>query len=323
MKPNLLILNRDGLPPSDHWYQIEVTGTHPVGDGRRQVIDDTALQSIVNRFKQDAEQDGFAGMLVDADHLSHDLENTTEALAWLKNLEIRNNQLYGQLELTDLGEAAVKGKRYKFFSTEYHPEDLEALPDKAVRPLRLAGLAFTNRPNNRGGQPISNRDGTLPPGETKPKTETNTPPMKSIAEKLGLSAEATEAEILAAIETLQGKVTTAETQVAETEADAVMNRFGSRVPEASRAHWKQELVKNRASAEKLMEASFPVQVAAPGRIFNRDGAAAPEPAEAAAAKATKEAEAKAAAIRNRASEISSREKIPFNQAFNRASAELA
>ena len=147
--------------------------------------------------------------------------------------------------------------------------------------------------------------------------------MKSIAEKLGLSAEATEAEILAAIETLQGKVTTAETQVAETEADAVMNRFGSRVPEASRAHWKQELVKNRASAEKLMEASFPVQVAAPGRIFNRDGAAAPEPAEAAAAKATKEAEAKAAAIRNRASEISSREKIPFNQAFNRASAELA
>ena len=153
------ILNRSGQIPKDGWYQIEVSGTHPAGkhaDGRnrRQVIDDKAIESIVNRFNAEkaAAGEDWAGMLVDLDHLSHDLDNSTEAFAWLHEVEIRNRQLWGRLELTDLGEPAVRNKRVKFFSTEYDPADLEDLGNGDVRPLRLSGLAFTNVMNTLGSR---------------------------------------------------------------------------------------------------------------------------------------------------------------------------
>lgn len=310
---NTPIYNRENEAPADGWFQIEVSGTHPVGDGRRQVIDEAALQSIVNRFREEAAAENFAGLLVDADHLSHDLENPTAALAWLKELDIRNGQLHGRLELTDLGEAAVKGRRYKWFSTEYSAADLEALPDNAVRPRRLSGLAFTNRPNNRGAKPISNRDGTPPPGETTPNTET-TDTMKSIAAKLGLSAEATEADILSAIESLQKKVSDMETKDAETQADAVLNRLGDRVPQAARPHWRAQLITNREATEKLMEASFPEQKDLP-RIFNRGGAK-PGVAE------QKLSEDDKAAAQNAAvTSIRNRERCDFQTAWNIAKGE--
>ncbi len=92
----LPILNRTATPPADGWYQIEVTGEHPAGEGRRQVIDREALEAIVNRFKQEAAGENWAGMLVDADHLSHDREHPTAALAWLQDLEIRNGHGCGR-----------------------------------------------------------------------------------------------------------------------------------------------------------------------------------------------------------------------------------
>jgi len=333
MKPQPLILNRDGSLPKDHWYQIECNGIFSAGtfaDGRprKQLIDEKALTSIVNRFNAEraAAGDAWSGMLVDADHLSHDLKNPTEALAWVQELAIKNGLLHARVDPTDVGEAAIRNKRYKFFSTEYDPEDLEDLGDGTVRPLRLAGLAFTNRPNNTGARPISNRNGTTPGGETKPKTET-TPTMKSIAEKLGLSAEATEADILQKITDIMSEMETLKAKQAEGEAEGVMNRFGARIPEASRPAWKAALITNRAVTEKLMETSFPEATQKAGEknatIFNRETSKAPTPVESAQNTANKEAEVKAAAIRNRAGEISAKEGLPFNQAFNRAAAELA
>jgi len=313
------IHNRSGEIPADGWFQIEVTGEHPAGANRKQVIDAVALAAIVNRFQADAADENFAGMLVDNDHLSHDLTQSTEALAWARELAIRNGELHGRLELTDTGEAAVKHKRFKFFSTEYDPEDLQDLGDGRVRPLRLSGLAFTNRPNNRGGKPISNRK--------TPATEPASPKnMKNIANKLSLPDDADEAAIIASIETLLGKLKAAEAAEAGTSADAIMNRLGKRVPEAVRPLWREKLIANRAETEPLMEASFPAVAAVTPQapIHNRSGAVTPEPvsdgtSDAAAADANK----KAAAIRNRAGEISRTQKIPFNQAFNLAKSELA
>jgi hypothetical protein len=286
MKPNLLILNRVSGPPADGWYQIEVSGEHPASGNRIQVIDAKAMESMVARFTAEkaAAGENWAGMLVDGDHLSHDEANSTEAFAWCQELAIRNGELFGRLDLTDLGEPAIRNKRFKFFSTEYDAEDLEDLGGGRVRPLRLAGLAFTNRPNNKGGKPISNRGskdaGGTPallsnraddPSGEPTKTTQPTQTMKSIAEKLGLSAEATEADILNAITALLSKVAEAETKAAEGAAEEVMNRFGTRIPEAARPHWKAELIRNRATTETLMENSFPEGTATPGQpaIFNR------------------------------------------------------
>lgn len=181
------------------WHQIEVTGEHPtvLNDGTRitQQIDAEALNSIVHHFDLIVDAPGFPGLLVDRDHLSHDPANDTEAIAWLKDLRIENGQLEGLLDWTDEGGAAVLNKRYKFFSTEYGPGGWEDLGEGRIRPLVLTGLALTNRPNNKGGKPITNREGYDP---TNPTND-----MKTIAEKLGLPAEATEEEILDAIASLQ------------------------------------------------------------------------------------------------------------------------
>lgn len=268
------ILNRETSDlPSDGWYQIEVTGEHAAGANRRQVIDGDALAAIVNRFAAEkaAAGDKWAGLLVDNDHLSHDLDKSTEALAWAQDLRIRDGELEARLDLTDLGETAIRNKRYKFFSTEYDASDLEDLGDGRVRPRRLAGLAFTNRPNNRGGKPISNR------ADSPDEKPTPTPTMKSIAEKLGLSAEATEADILTAIDTLMADMNGLKGKQAEADADAVMNRFGDRVPTAARSEWRKRLIANRADTEGLMETTFPAKAETKPaeRIHNRG--ASPEP----------------------------------------------
>jgi phage I-like protein len=269
---NAQIYNREGKIPGDGWFQIEVSGEFPTGDGRTQVVDDTALESIVNRFHadRDAAGDGFAGLLVDPDHLSHDLDNNTEALAWVQDLEIRNSQLHARLDLTDLGDAAVKGKRYKFFSTEYDPDDQEALDGNRVRPLRLSGLAFTNRPRKRGAKPISNRDDESARLGNQDNNTTND--MKAIAERLGLPADAEESAILTAIDSLLASQMDAE-------AEAIMNRHSERIPEEKRDEVKAELIKNRSAGLEMILGFKPLVKEAQERIHNRGGKS-PEPVEA-------------------------------------------
>ena len=270
------ILNRAGEIPADHWYQIEVTGEHPAGKKRKQVIDQIAMESIVNRFNAEkaAAGENFAGMLTDNDHLSHDLTKSTEALAWAQELEIRDGQLHARLDLTDIGEPAIRNKRFKFFSTEYDPEDLEDLGDGRVRPLRLAGLAFTNRPNNRGQKPISNRSGDEP-GDP---TQDTKPTMQPIATKLGLPADADEAAILNKLTAIMAELESLKGKTAETDATAIMNRFGKRIPEAAQPEWKKRLITNREDTEKLMETTFPETAAREAKavIFNRAAATSPE-----------------------------------------------
>src|SRR4051812_46077821 len=85
------ILNRDGFGhPDDGWYQIEPKGNHlNKASGVVQVIDDQAIDSMVNRFKQEAAAPHFAGLLVDHEHFKHDADKETIAYGWLMGLQAR------------------------------------------------------------------------------------------------------------------------------------------------------------------------------------------------------------------------------------------
>jgi phage I-like protein len=250
---NAKIYNRQAVAPrSRNWQQIEVAGEHAarLGEARVvQVLDEAALRAIAADIQGQARDPLFDGILVDADHLSHDADQRTEAYAWLMNAEVRDGQLWGELEWTDLGAAAVHGGRYKYFSTEYDAGDLEDLGSGRVRPARLAGLALTNRPNNKGGRPITNRKGETSP-EQNPTQPAKT--MKNIAEKLGLPAEATEDEIVAEIGTIQNRARRAEELESEAAAEEILNRNAKRIPEGQRDAWKAELIRNREGAERLI-----------------------------------------------------------------------
>ena len=309
---NAKILNRSTAPPEDGWYQIEVTGLHAAGPKRQQLIDEQAMETIVTRFQseREAEGDSWMGMLVDIDHHSHDLSKTTEAWAWLQDLDIRDGQLHGKLDLTDLGEAAILNKRVKRFSTEYDPADTEEVEPGIVRPLRLAGLAFTNRPNNRGGKPISNR------AEPAADDETTNNNMKDIAEKLGLPADADEAAILAKLTDIMSELDTMKGKEAEAEVTEIMNRFTDRIPTEKVADVKERLIKNRADTVAMLEL-LPAKVEekkAPLRIFNREGQPSPDPVESGNAD-EEEKEAKRMAL---VETIRNRDKVTHDRAWQTA-----
>lgn len=237
---NTRILNRDFEHPSDHWYHIEAKGEHPNNEaGLIQIIDDTAIDSIVNRFNADARAGQLhhgSEMLIDHEHFADQPDKETRAYGWLQELQNRADGVYGRIRWTTTGKAAVDGGDYRFFSTEYLPKDLKVLNDgkpRRVRPLRLDGLSLTNKNNNRGQKPITNREGDSgycphcgsklsKQSDGKAKcadcgkvynknfadacasadiTETNQPKgkMKTVCTLLGLSADASEEALHAAV----------------------------------------------------------------------------------------------------------------------------
>jgi phage I-like protein len=257
---NASILNRDFTHPTDGWYMIEPKGEHPKPSrGIIQVIDDPAAESIVNRFNDDADAGALSHgseMLIDHEHFKHDLEKETIAYGWLNRLQNRADGIYGRIRWTTTGQKAVDGGDYRFFSSEYDPADLKILNTagklKRVRPTRLDGLTLTNSPSNKGGRPITNREGTIitaqfssredlrrwmqspegqqilhstavknrefrpGPGGSAADTENNktqNQKMKTVAIQLGLSADAAEEVVLAAVNKLMNRATEAEGKV--------------------------------------------------------------------------------------------------------------
>ncbi|MGD0261483.1 MAG: phage protease [Verrucomicrobiota bacterium] len=161
------IFNRpDFQHPPDGWYQIEAKGRHPNRQaGVIQLIDDEACEAIVDRFNVDADAGKLRHgheMLIDHEHFKDRDDKETIAYGWLQRLLNRTDGYYGQIRWTVTGQKAVDGGDYRFFSTEYDPEDCLILNDsklRELRPLRLDGLSLTNMNNNVGQRPITNRVG--------------------------------------------------------------------------------------------------------------------------------------------------------------------
>jgi len=159
------IFNREFQHPADGWYQIEAKGEHPnSGAGVVQVIDDTAVKSIVDSFNADAKAGTLRHgheMLVDIEHFKDQPDKETRAYGWLQELQNRADGIYGRIHWTATGQAAVDGGDYRFFSTEYDRKDCKILngsDPKRIRPMKLDGLTLTNMNNNRGQKAITNRD---------------------------------------------------------------------------------------------------------------------------------------------------------------------
>jgi phage I-like protein len=233
---NTPILNREFKHPDDGWYEIEAKGNHPNrAAGVVQVIDDEAAQTIVNRFNEDAASGALRQgheMLIDHEHFSGQDDQESRAYGWLQELQNRADGIYGRIRWTATGKLAVDGGDYRFFSTEYNPQDLKvlnkgvtipaseefpAIKARAVKPLRLAGLTLTNMNNNRGQQPITNRaaagDGTTfadAGASAANQQQPNKKSMPKIATQLGLAAEASEDAIAEAVTKILNRVTTLE-----------------------------------------------------------------------------------------------------------------
>ena len=180
---NTRILNKDFQHPADGWYQIEALGNHPNrAAGVMQVIDRPAAEAIVKAFNSEAAAGKLrhgAEMLIDHEHFSDQPDQETRAYGWLQELQNREDGIYGRIRWTTTGQTAVDGGDYRFFSTEYDPNDLQVVKNgnkksklREVRPMRLDGLTLTNMNNNKGQKPITNRRQAEPGHKNKTmKTE--------------------------------------------------------------------------------------------------------------------------------------------------------
>lgn len=147
--------------PANGWFHVEKSGDHDVdyGEGPALLrIDEQAVQDMVDDFN--ARTFDGPGMLIDGDHLSHDLSRDTRALGWLKRLDTYRDpsgtlELYGFIEWTPRGLQMLQDKEYTQSSTEYG--EGMTLSDGVYRPSRLTGFALTNRPRIKGKRPLVNR----------------------------------------------------------------------------------------------------------------------------------------------------------------------
>lgn len=136
--------------PGDGWYIIEAAGEHA-----KRVKDTELVQQLTPEVLAAVAAAGVPaeGLPIDRDHLSLDAENSTEAMGWVRELAMCGSDLAARIEWTSLGLPLIKGRVYKHFSTVYPAPTAEQLAAGVYEPVQLIGLALTNQPNNRAGQP--------------------------------------------------------------------------------------------------------------------------------------------------------------------------
>jgi phage I-like protein len=292
---NIPLLNRNFEMPVDGWFHLAPFGEFPnvLDDGKKkekvvQKIDYSATDTMVNRFRQESAEPNFPGLRIDYDHFSYDPEKSSEAAGWITDLQNREDGLWAKVRWSDLGEAAVKGGRYRFLSPVWNPADCQPLGNGRLRPLRLESAGLTNDPNLKGLAPLSNRRDdaaantnhalrSLGEGGTT-KKETMNP---KLLEALGLAADATEEAAIAAVTELRNRVPKADHDALQGRYDALLNSQVDADLEtfkdviADKEATKVMLLSNRDATVKFLRGVR--KPAAPAPLHNRATAGTPAP----------------------------------------------
>ncbi len=281
---NIPLLNRNFELPTDGWYHLAPVGEFPnvLSDGEQkkkvlQVVDAEALQSMVNRFRDEAAKLNFSGIRIDFDHFSYDPDKSSEAAGWIMDLQNRADGLWFKPRWSDSGEAAVKGGRYRFVSPVWNPSDCQRLGNGRLRPLRLDSAGLTNDPNLKGLAPLSNRRNDAATNPTQTQGTMN----PKLLEALGLAAEATEEATLAAIAELKNRVSKADYDelknrhdaLLASQVDADLDAFKDVITD--RESFKTQLLANREGTLKLLRGIRKPEAAKP--LHNRNSAVPPNP----------------------------------------------
>lgn len=180
----LALCSEEGAVPD--WVQLTPQGPHlPSRDGRSWSLPDpdAVVQAYAARAASGMEAP------VDFEHATHvkgDKGERADAIGWVKELANRDGALWGRIDWTETGRAAIASRGYRYLS----PGFFFAGPQRVVS--RLASVGLTNLPNF--DLPALNRE----------TSETENDPMDpAVLEALGLTPTATAAEAVLAINGLK------------------------------------------------------------------------------------------------------------------------
>ena len=279
---------------------VSPIGTFPHPDGE-QLCTREAFDALVEKWRADGEPE----ILVDFDHAS-ETGGATEAAAWATALRSDEDGLHATFRMTDKGAEALSATRYRYLSPAWYV-------DEEGHPTELSTIALTNRPNlpvprllNRKPDadpaPAQNAEAAeahLPnpagAGEGNPPEEGNTTEpqkndMDKLREMLGLAAEATDEEVLAAVDALRAErdqlrsekeqmEAAAKEAALDAEADKFVEEQGDKIADkdACKNAYKQNPEATRALFNALRVPAKPAEPVdgKPARVVNVNAAQNP------------------------------------------------
>ena len=242
----------------------------PFGDwpngGTVQKCDEVAFNKLVENWREG----GGREIICDFEHRFEDpsLTSDTSAAAWITNLAVNKERgLVGDLKFTDAGAQAVTSRRLRFLSPVW-------TLDADGRPDRLRSVALTNKPAipvacvlNRAPQPVN-----------QPVEETKENPMDKLKELLGLAADASDEDVVAAVTALQEQVAQANKEKEDAEAESFAEEHKA---VCNKDALKKAYLLNKEAARGLVAGLVPAAPAPekkeepPQTILNKETSATP------------------------------------------------
>ena len=244
-------------------------------DGRKVVYEarftPDGMATMVAKFRAKKDADPAYGALVNVDHLALQLDQKTEAAAWIDDLKIGDDgRLYGKFRWSTLGDGLARGGVYRFPSVEVDSDSTPRAdwPAKGVDWDRLDGAAITNDHSLKKLRPYCYRAEPEPikEEENQPKG----PKMEAIKKMLGLAPEATEADVEAAVKALQDTAAEEAKAKAEAETTKKAEAFGKKYSD----RFKNEAAAAafyRAMPDRAEEMVATFRVADPPPVAHRKG----------------------------------------------------
>jgi phage I-like protein len=188
--PALVAAHSFELPPivdgkAPEWVKLLPTGGFSGRDGRGpyDAGDEAHLQTVVATTQKRA---GSTDVVFDYDHQTvfsavPGVGGRAPASGWIKEYQVRPDGLWARVDWTRPAAHAIARKEYRYVSPVYHH-------DKSGKVLGLLSAALTNTPNL-----------DLPAVAASANLTNQEPQMDKIALALGLAQEASEDDILTAI----------------------------------------------------------------------------------------------------------------------------
>ena len=196
----LVALAAEGADSAPEWIKIAPRGAAVTRDGR---AFDFSPESLVARFAADK-----VDIAVDIGHgLVKDMG--APAVAWIHELQARDDGLYGRVDWLGTGKAILAAKSHRYVSPTFNH-------DEAGRATWIHSVSLVAAPALSDMPALASAD---------PQQEH--PTMKTVLAALGLQTAATEAEALAALTALQAKVIDPATVVSKAVHDATLAQLAA------------------------------------------------------------------------------------------------
>ena len=238
------------------------------GEKSMQVCDRQAFEQLIADWRAN----GAKEILMDFEHQSEveRIDSDTRAAAWISNLAVDDKRgLVGDVKFTDQGAEAVSNRRLRFLSCTWYA-------DKAGRPTKMTTVALTNKPNIPVA-PILNKE-PVPGVKTVEEKKGSEMDIEKLKQALGLPAEATEEQVLAAVK--EGQDAKAKAAALQANAEkAALEKEAEEFAEANakkcnKAVLKTQYIANKDVAKALV-AGIPDAPSAPQKLLNKSTAKTP------------------------------------------------